>query len=105
MKESFRMKINKLITIAILSILILSGCRYFSDEVITEKFIETEKYYKKGKLYTENIYMIQTDKRLYKVEKTNSEPPDDIYYSYNIGDKVVFYDEQTYRIILNDRSE
>jgi hypothetical protein len=98
------MKKIKIVLLLLLSSLFIAGCEvYNSNELVVEKFIEKEEYYKKGKLYTENIYMIKTDKRVYKVDDHDLDYSSSIYYSYNVGDKVSFSGKNSYLIIKNYR--
>lgn len=100
------MKISKICISLLFSVIILSGCGNYipEDEKITDKYIETEEYYRSGKLYTNPVYMIQTNERLYKIEGSELSSSDaEIYYSYNIGDNLIFYNNSSYTIIENKR--
>lgn len=96
------------LAIAMLSIVVLlSGCgHYYSDEVIIDKRIEVEEWYKKGKKYSENRYILVTDNREYIVDGYAGADADEVYYSYNVGDKIIFLEKKGrygLKVVINER--
>lgn len=96
------------LAVIILSItVLLFGCgHYYSDEVITDKRIEVEEWYKKGKKYSENRYILVTDNREYIVDSYAGADGDEVYYSYNIGDRIIFMEKKGrygLKVVINER--